>query len=214
MSVSHIITGLFVRSLLILTSSLSLFGCAHERPTETGFIGNYSDLRKTVSDSERIYKIQNLAPPVYQSVIIDPVIVMADAKNSEEFEAYRELSDVLTINLKKEFAKTYQIVDTSSSYTLRVRTAITKVSAANPYVNVPTAFLTGFRFANGGAGIESEVIDSVSQQRLVAMTWADKASFWRPDQIFQSFTYYAQAENLMKVFAERIVKVVAEDTQL
>jgi hypothetical protein len=81
---------------------------------------------------------------------------------------------------------------------LRIRAAITDVAPANPALNVVTTAVAFAPLDLGGAAIEAEFLDSMTGQRLAAMTERKKGSV---TNLKGGFTELGHARSALKEWA-------------
>lgn len=155
------------RVLWVATSTAvpcALVGCASAPPPRTGFIGDYSKLKKIDDRTMR-----HISPQLreYNAYIVDPVQIRAkrdDIKSEQRAEIARHMSDAL---VKVLTAGGYRVATQPGVGVARVRVAITDIQDAKWYLNVhPATKLTGA--GRAGASMEAEVVDSVSGEQLAA----------------------------------------------
>lgn len=152
------------------------FGCASSPPSQTGFLSDYSALKKDKDGAMRY-----ISPTLrdYSSFIIDPVQVTAQEKLKEKERA--EVADYFSEALSKELAKRgYPVTSQPGPGVARVRVAITNIQESKWYLNLyPGTKLTGM--GTGGASMEGEVVDSQSGQQLGAVIQAGKGNQFELD---------------------------------
>ena len=211
---------LFLTGLLVL--SFSSVACRATRqfgnPEPKGFLGDYSDLKKGEKGEARLIYIK---PNVtwtrwarYKAVMIDSVTFWhGEDDTSVSPEDQQKLTDHLYQALHKQLSKDYEIVDKPGPGVLRIRAAITQAKGANVAGNVVTGVVPQIRLASmlvglstntakfvGGAAIEGEVTDSVSNERLLAAV-DERAGTKRPDQMFSK---WGDVEKAFDFWADRL----------
>lgn len=187
---------------------LVLAACTNQEMTKSGFLTDYHALQKPNEDLKEATYINPAASfAQYQNVMIERVALKLNEDDPEEKAAYQKLADTLRQKLHEQFGKQYRITQAPAPGTLYVRSAITGITTANPYVNTATTLLMAAPVKNGGASAEAEIIDAMTGERLAAITWADEGSVWRMSQITGSFSRYAHAEYLLGVFAEKTMQM-------
>jgi len=147
----------------------------------------------------------------YDKILIDPVTIWCESGlvdvPPEEAQA---LADQLETSLRRELAKDYTLVERPGPGVMRLRAAITEAKGARRVLNVastvgPTMRLlssakrlaTGTHAFVGHAGIEGELLDSMTNERLAAAidrragakTLSGATSKW--DDVQQAFDYWA-----------------------
>jgi len=188
-------------SLLILVIMLAtcgiffLTGCATSEQArgvkKSGFLGDYSQLQKGGGERALLYYVK---PGVYwagyDKVILDSVSIWY-SENSEFEDVPQEELDNLAHYLydavKKQLEQNWTIVDKPGPGTIRLRMALTEAEGASREMDIATTYLpparlisegtklaTGTHAFVGETTIELEVLDSISNDRLLAIV--DKRS--------------------------------------
>ena len=178
------------RSYYLLTLFLvAAFGCAktHQaRRVETsGFLRDYSKFREGEEDEALlIYRNPNADFTKYDKVLVERVTVWrpVDSDLSEvPEEDFRRLASYRHTAMVKSLRDDYEIVKTPGPGVLRLRVAI--VEAAESWVVLDTfstvipqfhlisagrRLATGTHAFVGAAGVEGEIVDAVTGERLLA----------------------------------------------
>ena len=164
-----------------------LLACA-PRPsvTPSGYLGDYSEFRKAGDGSETlVYEKPGVSLRPYRRVILDPVRVMLPEEaagrpvNPGELAALANyLHDALVIAVRDA----YPLADEPADDVLRLRVVITDVIPTRPALNTAGNLLipvravsatkravTGTDLFVGQVAIEAEVLDSISNERLIAV---------------------------------------------
>jgi hypothetical protein len=194
-----------------------LSGCATTEQTKkvelAGFLGDYSQLKKGGGERALLYYINpdaNFAD--YDKVILDPVAIWR-TKDSNLKKIPREellnLGHYLYTAVRKQLQGDYAMVEKPGRGTMRIRLAFTEIEGATVPLDIATTYLPPGRLISEGknlafgthsfvgeATVEMEILDSVSNRRLVAVvdkraggkhikgstdTWADikqASDFW------------------------------------
>ena len=165
--------------LAILLVLLLSPGCRHYRPTESGFLSDYSHLEKDPfhinrgigwqRTKTRYATTQEMA--AIDSFYIEPSQWRIDEKSRAGGNAWRKqmLTDKYHESLRDELSQVRPIVDQPGPRTATVRSAITNVRLSRPLVNVAltatlfTPFGVGPIFFGGGV-TEAEVISHDGRQ--------------------------------------------------
>ena len=182
-----------IRSQSIITAALlsvlALTSCTStsqmRSTTTSGFLGDYSQLRKGQGDEvQLIYIRPNVNWAAYNKIMIDPITAYANpgqplAKLSEEH--LNALVKYLWVAMSEQVGKDFQIVNAAGPGVLRLRIALTEAGANKPIMGVVSSVVpvgvavsllktavTGSGTGTGYARVEAEVLDSMTKQRLVA----------------------------------------------
>lgn len=140
----------------------------------------------------------------YKRVMLDPVAVSyaGEAKGKSVDPAELEhLADELRAAVAAELEGSYPVVDQPGPEVLRIRAAMTEVIPANPALNVVTTVLAFVPLDMGGAAIEAEFIDSVSNERMAAM--AERKS-GTPFDVKSGFTSLGHARAAFRAWAKEL----------
>jgi len=208
----------FALGLGILTISLALAACAITRqspsePEKSGFLGDYSQLREgEEGEAQLVYLNPDANWAHYDAVLIDSVTLWRDT-DAEELpaEEAQMLTDALYAALHEQLSQDYRIADEPGPGVMRLRVAITEVKGASVVTNTVTSVIPQFRLLTtlggmaagtaklvGTAGVEAELTDSVSGERLVAGVderWGTKAvrgGIGKWSDAKQAFDYWAE----------------------
>lgn len=155
--------------------------------TESGFLGDYSQLQKGESGQAKLIYI---APDVdwnkYTKLYIEPVeLWKGDETNSPLGEMSQENQQMLVsyfyTSLNNELQKSYTIVDQPGPDTLVLHAAITEAKKSGPVRNLMTSIVPFGIAANllktaafgkgigvGEVQVEGELLDGATSQRLMA----------------------------------------------
>ena len=181
-------------SLLAVIAVVAVFGltaCSSTRQarsvTESGFLGDYSQLQKGKSGQAKMrYIASGVDWKQYTKVYIMPVeLWKADDKESPFYGMSQENQQLLTsffyTELNDELQKSFTIVTAPGPNTLVVHMAITEAKKSAPVRNLMTTIvpfgiaaniLVTAAFGSGvGVGqvqVEGELLDGVTNQRLMA----------------------------------------------
>jgi uncharacterized protein DUF3313 len=169
---------------LVLTA---LAGCATTRQTrsveKSGFLGDYSDLREGgAGEAQLVYIKPGVRWATYDKVTIDPVTLWtSESIEKVPPEDQQLLADYLDASLREELGKDYKIVDRPEAGALRVRVAITDAKGARMLANTVSKVVPQLRLLTtvgglatdtqvlvGRVGVEAEVLDAVTNERLGA----------------------------------------------
>lgn len=165
-----------------------LTGCATTRQSrgvgeESGFLGDYSDLKPGGKDEAQLIYIRPDADWArYDAIEIDSVTLWLDSKTEDiPKEEQQQLTDYLYNALYEHLSKDYKIVDHPGPGVMRLRAAITEAKGSKVVMNTITSIVPQLRLLTtivgmsagtsvlvGKAGVEAELTDSMTGQRLMA----------------------------------------------
>ncbi len=175
-----------------------------ERTQYSGFLKNYSQLKPDPKfDGAHRWQDPSVNLAGYNKFIVDPVLLHLAPNAKGATMDPKDLAE-LTAFARKTFAdklaKNFQIVSQPGPGTLRLRAAITSVTATSPLLNIhPAMKLTGAGL--GGASGEGEVLDSVTGKRIIAA-----ADSRMGDMSYGAgLTTLGHAKQVIELWAERFV---------
>lgn len=186
--------------------ALSLAACANQKPTESGFLRNYSQLKPEGSAGKVLE--QKPDPKVlarFSSVYIEPVKTRFGAAAKIKPSDAKDLADLTEKALRDQLAKQWKIVNHPGPHTIRIRTALTAVHKSNPAANVVLT-VVAVPLLNGGLSGEGEFLGG--GRRIGAISWAGEG-------IFDPGGYYTQlghAKRLTRSFAAAVAKTLDRGT--
>ncbi len=208
------------KSFICLLSLVVFSGCATSQPvkdvTPSGFLGDYSQLKPGgPHDPALFYRNPNANIGSYDKFMIDDVAIWYGEEESLRDiskEDLKHLSLLLKVRiieaLKNELLTR---VKEPGPGVMRIRSAITDVKKSRPILDVATTILPQARIVSsakrltfgthsfvGRAGIEGEIVDSQTGERLGAMvdrraggkTLQGSRNSW--DDVGQSFKFWAE----------------------
>lgn len=166
-------------------AALLLAGCANQRaPKESGFLGDYSQLREeqVPGGARLIYRDAALKPRQYTAMWLSPVEYYPSPQPSAQvsMETLTELQNYLDQSLRRKIGREIRLVNGPGPGVAKARIAITAVGsesealAAYQYIPVALAVtgaravLEGGRPQQATIAIESKVTDSQTGQLLWA----------------------------------------------
>jgi len=209
-----------------------LAACATQQARKTStttFLGDYSMLKEGGKDRALLVYINPQADfSAYNAILMDPVRLYASGKHDMENLSPEERQTILNYadaTIREQLSKDYTLVDEPGPGVLHLRVAITEAENASRTLDtistvVPiglavsglAALATGEWAFTGSAGLEVEILDSMSDERLAAAVdrrtggkitgKADKFRGWRT--IKNSLDYWANKlrERLAEARAE------------
>jgi len=154
----------------LLALAAASLGCAAKPPGPTGFLSDYSRLRKVEEGAMRY-----ISPELgdYSKFMIDPIEMRVKATALKP-EQRGEVANYMRESIQKVLqSRKYAIVNTPGVGVARLRIAITGVQDAKWWLNVhPASKVTGAGRAQ--ASMEAEVVNSVTGAQLAAAIRAGK----------------------------------------
>ncbi len=162
---------------------LAQFGCDGGGAAKTGFLSDYSRLRKE-SDS-RLRNVNQRALNKYPSFIVDTVVMhlhhgsKAIKARTDGKVTQRDIDDITNYM----HAKIVEAVRNSGKNVVyqpgpgvaRIRAAITDISTSDLISLMPTARIIT-KAGVGGASMEAEIIDSMTREQVAALVESRKGS--------------------------------------
>ena len=182
-------------------------GCVQMHPTRSGFISDYSRLRRVESHCRSLGRgdarlIRSARPSSFANVVwlADDLGQPASSADNAE-QVVRSLETALS----EQLCAIRPIVKTLGPRTAIVRSSVTGVQESKTIVNVITLALSGPLF-NGGAAVEIEIVDQDGTQ-LAAESVAVQGREW---EVFGFFHKPRHAVNAVR----RAAVYVADDLEL
>jgi len=211
--------------LTLISVSLVLAACETTRQTRSakpaGFLGDYSQLRKGEGKEAQLVYINSTAPwSKYRAIMIDSVTLWQSDRTAKiSAEDAQRLTDSLYAQLHKQLSQDYQIVNTPGPGVLRLRAAITEAVGADVVANAVTTIVPQLRTVTtiggmaadsrvfaGEAGVEGELTDSLSGDRLAAAVDERVGS----KTIRGGLKEWSQVDDAFEFWAEQLRKRLAE----
>jgi hypothetical protein len=205
-----------VASLVLAVAACALTRNPRERAEASGFLGDYSELRKGTDDeADLIYINPGGDWSRYDAILSESVTVWhRGSERVEVSDAEAEaLAAYLYNALHRELGKDYRIAERPGSGVMRLRAAITEAEGANRVAKTITSVVPQLRTLTtlggmgadmavvvGEAAIEVEFRDSETNERLVAAVderWGTKA-------LRGGFSEWGDVEHAYDFWAERI----------
>jgi hypothetical protein len=177
-----------VVAIALVVAAVMVAACATTRKSRgtgvaSGFLGDYSNLRKGEKDEPQLIFIH---PGVdwshYDAIHIESVTLWQDKRTDAVPEEEQQLlADFLFHALHEQLSKDYKMVDEPGPNVLQLRAAITEAKGSKVVMNTVTSVVPALRMLTtivgmsagtsalvGKAGIEGEITDSLSGERLMA----------------------------------------------
>ena len=177
-----------VIAIALATAAVIVAACATTRQSRgtgeaSGFLGDYSNLRKGSKDEPQLIFIR---PDVdwarYEMIHIESVTLWRNEKTDDVPEEEQQiLTDFLFHALHEQLTQDYEIVDEPGPNVLQLRAAITEAKGSKAVMNTITSVIPQLRLLTtivgmsagtsvlvGKAGLEGEITDSMTGERLMA----------------------------------------------
>ena len=149
--------------------ALVLCGCRAKMAPFTDYLSDYSKLTPHSDTSYRYGQSEKLSG--YTRFIIDPIDLHFHEKSRASTRKIEELEDMMNYMhdaLLKAISDEYMIVYQPGPGVARIRVGLTDLKAAKRWRNIhPPMKLIGSGL--GGASLEAEILDSVSDEQLAAL---------------------------------------------
>ncbi len=194
--------------LLIGLTPVLISGCAGTETARTGFLKDYSKLQPHPDIDGRFRYINpKMNVGDYSKFIVDPVVLNLSKEGKEEGIDPEDLNEQVTFfhgKILEELGKDYQIVNRPGKGVARIRVAITHIDKTNPVLNIhPGTKLTGAGL--GGAGMEAELIDSVTGETIGSVIDFQMGSRL---SLMAGLTWFGHAQAVMEDWAEDLRKFI------
>jgi len=196
-----------VVGLLLGLAPIWLVGCAAPA-AKTGFLKDYSKLEPHPDiDGRHRYINPNMNAGDYSKFIVDPVVLSLSEKGKGRGIDQKDLNEQVTFfhqKIVEELEQGYQVVSSPGPGVARVRVAITDIDKTNPLLNIhPGTKLTGAGL--GGAGMEAELVDSVTSRTIAAAIDNQKGSRL---SLVAGLKWFGHAQAVMETWAEDLKKFI------
>jgi hypothetical protein len=211
---------------LAVLVGLAVFGgCAITQQSRdggrSGFLGDYSMLQPGEEGQAQLVYVNPTARwSQYDKVWIDSVTLWRDASTDDlPDEEAQMLTDHLYAALHEELARDHEIVDSAGPGVLRLRAALTEAQGSKVVMNTVTSVIpqlrllataggmaTGTAALVGKAGVEAELVDSLSGERLAAAVDARQGT----KAVRGGIGKWSDAQQTFKHWAERFRERLAE----
>jgi len=193
--------------LLVGLAPVLISGCATPA-AKTGFLKDYSKLEPDPDiDGRHRYINPNMNAGEYSKFIVDPVVLSLSETGKERDIDQEDLNEQVTFfhkTIVEELEKDYRVVSSPGKGVARVRVAITDVEKTNPLLNIhPGTKLTGAGL--GGAGMEAELVDSVTGQTIAAAIDNQEGSRM---SLLAGVQWFGHAQAVMENWADDLKKFI------
>jgi len=158
-----------------LVTALALFNGCGSMQAKTGFLSDYSKLQKESASSMRY--VNEKAVAEYSGFIVDPVKAVFPSGSKSKDKLTDKQIDDLTNYTHTKIVEAVQNAGKKVVYqpgpgVARIRVALTDIEKSSAVSIIPQASLMGAGI--GGASMEAEVIDSVTDQQIGAVVESGK----------------------------------------
>jgi hypothetical protein len=205
-------------AVLALLALFALLACTTGDPVRgvapAGFLKDYSELHRGVGEHELLVFIDPRANfSHYDRAMLDPITIW-QAEDTGLGDVPREqlqhLTDFLEAALRGQIAQAFELVDRPGSDTLRIRVAISQAPRSQRVMDVvsrrpaptrslsnPGELATGTRHLVDAAALEVEILDSLSDQRMLAAvderagSRSLRGSTHAWSDVYEAFDYWA-----------------------
>ncbi|MBU2550308.1 MAG: DUF3313 domain-containing protein [Proteobacteria bacterium] len=201
------VAGLLI---VVLAALLAATGCGGgpKGPVKAGFLGDYQNFQKDPENpSAMFFEKPGVKWDRYTKLMIDPVLIYYHPDSEAQMiqpDELKKLADGFRTVVVDEVKDKYPVVDKPGPDVLRIRAAIVDLIPSNAALNVVTTVLVLCPVDMGGAAMEVEFLDSVSNERLAAYTDRKRG---HPAK-FNGFTKWSHAEAAFKAWAEELRKAL------
>jgi len=163
-----------------------LVGCASTpKETPSGFLQNYPQFQPGPSDGvDQLYTKPGMDLSKYRRIMVDEAqfyLKKSAAEQGIQASELKELSDTFHRAIFEALGNAYPLVTEPGADVLRIRLAVTNIETSNPAMSGITTVLpvglaisvakkatTGSYTGVGGASMEVEFLDSMTNERLAA----------------------------------------------
>lgn len=175
---------LMIGALLLVCGML--VGCASTpKETPSGFLQNYPQFQPGPSDGvDQLYTKPGMDLSKYRRIMVDEAqfyLKKSAAEQGIQASELKELSDTFHRAIFEALGNVYPLVTEPGADVLRIRLAVTNIETSNPAMSGITTVLpvglaisvakkatTGSYTGVGGASMEVEFLDSMTNERLAA----------------------------------------------
>jgi hypothetical protein len=182
------ISRALIVAIALATAAAIVTACATTRQSRgtgeaSGFLGDYSNLRKgEKGEPQLIFIRSDVDWAQYDSIHIESVTIWRNEKTDDVPEEEKQiLTDFFFHALHTELSKDYKMVDEPGPHVLNLRAALTEAKGSKAVMNTITSVVPQLRLLTtivgmsagtsvlvGKAGLEGEITDSMSGDRLMA----------------------------------------------
>lgn len=188
-------------------------GCASTQ-TPSGFLRDYALLKPVPgAPSTLYYEKPHVQWKSYPRLLIDPVAVYyaPDAKERQiQPDDLKKLTDYFRDAVIEAVRDAYPVVTLPGPGVMRIRAAVTDLIPASPLLNVVAVAAVMIPLDMGGAAMEAEFLDSVTNERLAAIVDRKKAFPLSPTDMIRGFTTWGHARSAFDAWARELREALDE----
>ena len=224
-------------TLLGVLALLGTVGCSTtyqiRQVHKSGFLCDYSQFRKGGKDeAQLVYHHPTADIGKYRRILFDPVVIMADHAKSSAFttmspEQQQAMVNYVDARVREKLQPDYAFVTAPGPEVMRLRVAITEVEGATIVLDTVSSvvpiglaisalerLLVGAPASVGKAGVEGEILDSLSGERLAAVVdaRAGRKITWRFDKFKRYRTFEDAFDEWTTRLQERLAVLRARNT--
>ena len=194
----------------LLAVGLLSAGCANQRAWPSGFLTHNAQLQATGNGDDVAYVRPGVNWKAYPYAYIEPARVRPATPGAIDAtsEQQAEMAAYLFHATAEAFSDRFTLVNKPVRGAVRIRTAITEVGLANPWVNIPAAIIA-YPVDYGGVTVEMEILDATTGHRLCALMASRTGN---PLQLAEHFNWLGHARRGVDRCAERLRLTIDEST--
>lgn len=221
-----------VTACLSIGAALLVAGCSTTYQTRgdaqpSAFLSNPSQLREGTGDEPKLVYLNPKANfSKYTKIHLEPVVLIAENSKSSAFSAMSKEDQQAIVNyvdakIREKLVANYAFVTSAGSDTMKLRVAITEAKGSTVVLDTLSSIMppaialnalktvaTGTGTAVGKAGVEAELLDSTTGERLMAAV--DERAGRKYTLRFDKFSRYHAVESAFDHWAERLNERLAE----
>jgi hypothetical protein len=214
-----------------IAATLIVAGCSSTHQTRGGaqaspFLGNPAQLREgTGSEAKLVYVNPKADFRKYTKIQFEPVVLVASNAKSSTFSAMSKEDQQAVVNyvdakIREELGRDYRFVTSPGADVMRLRVAITEAKGSTVVLDTLSSVMppavalsvlktvaTGTGTAVGKAGVEMELLDSSTGERLAA--GVDERAGRKYTFRFDKFSRYHAVESAFDYWASRLQERLA-----
>lgn len=200
--------------LIVMIVALMFLSACATAPPHSGFLQDYSNLKPDPEDESLLWwEKENIDWKRYKKLMIDPVVVYLnpESRNRQiDPDVLKELTDYLRSSVMVEVQDAYPVVNNPGPDVLRIRAAITDIIPANPLINTTMVLAVGLPVDMGGAAMEAEFLDSMTNEPLGSVVDKKVGLPVDPVDYIQGFTKWGHAKMALDAWAELLREALDE----